>query len=278
MNQTMIRIKAYYDKLGKSERKIADWVLTHPDEILPISISELAERSSSSEATIVRFSRRLGFSGFQDFKISFANYTPAGLTDESVSESDDCLSLFGKVVTNIYTALEKTRGSLDASAMEQAVQALLRANRVVLFGLGSSASVAQDAAHKFLRLGINAYPYSDNHMQVIAASQLKEGDLAMGFSHSGSSLDVVDALKIARQRGAATIAVTGSAKSPITKTCDITLSTLADETKHNILALTSRISQLAIIDALYFRLICLSGDKSVDAIRVAEDALKNKKY
>ena len=88
MNKTLINIKALYDEMGKSEKKIADWVMLHPNEILPISISELAEKSSSSEATIVRFSRRLGFTGFQDFKISFANYSGADPVNPHIDKSD----------------------------------------------------------------------------------------------------------------------------------------------------------------------------------------------
>ncbi len=278
MNKTIINIQALYDTMGKSEKKIADWVLLHPNEILPISISELAEKSNSSEATIVRFSRRLGFSGFQDFKISFADYSVNEPVNPHISKDDSCIEVFSKVANDICISLEKTKNSIDKDALEAASDAITSARKVVIFGLGNSASTAMDAAHKFIRTGINAVAYSDNHMQAIAASHLTNGDVAIGISHSGSSIDVVDALRIAKENGATTISISGLNKSPITKVSDINLITVADETKYSILALNSRIVQLAIIDTLYFAIILHSNKKSIEAIKLTENSLKKKKY
>ncbi len=278
MNKTVINIKALYEEFGNSEKKVADWVIAHPNEILPISISELAEKSSSSEATIVRFSKKLGFSGFQDFKISFASYSAAEPTNPNISKSDRCIDIFSKVANDIYVSLEKTKNSIDKDAFENASEAIANARRVVIFGLGSSSSVALDAAHKFMRTGINAMSYSDNHLQVIAASQLSKKDVAIGISHSGSSVDVVDALRIAQQNGATTISISGTKKSPITRVSDISLCTVADETKYSILALNSRIVQLAIVDSLYFSIILKHDKQSLEAIKATENSLKKKKY
>ena len=278
MNKTLLQIKAVYDELGKSEKKIADWVFKNPDEVLPISISELADKSNSSEATIVRFSRRLGFSGFQDFKISFANYSGEKLTNANIDKNDSCMEIFGKLLEDIYTSLEKTKNTLDEKELEKASELISNAGKVVVFGLGNSASVALDASHKFLRAGINCYSYSDNHMQAIAASHLERSDVAVGISHSGSSKDVVEALQIAKEMGASTISITGSAKSPITKYSDVVLTTVADETRYSILGLNSRIVQLVIIDSLYFHIICKHDKKTLDAIKATENSLKRKKY
>lgn len=278
MNKTIINMQALYDSMGKSEKKIAEWVLLHPNEILSISISELAEKSQSSEATIVRFSRRLGFSGFQDFKISFADYSVNEPVNPHISKDDSCVDVFSKVANDICISLEKTKNSIDKDALEAASDAITSARKVVIFGLGNSASTAIDAAHKFIRTGINAIAYSDNHMQAIAASHLSKDDVAIGISHSGSSIDVVDALRIAKDNGATTISISGLNKSPITKVSDINLITFADETKYSILALNSRIVQLAIIDTLYFAIILHSNKKSIEAIKQTENSLKKKKY
>ena len=278
MNKTLINIKALYNEMGKSEKKIADWVMLHPTEILPISISELADKSNSSEATIVRFSRRLGFSGFQDFKISFADYSDREPVNPHITKTDSCSDIFSKVANDICVSLEKTKKVIDKDSLERASSAITSAKKVVLFGLGNSASVALDAAHKFMRAGINAYAYSDNHMQAIAASHLDKGDVAIGISHSGSSTDVVDALRVAKENGAVTISFSGVHKSPIARVSDISLNTVADETIYSILALNSRIVQLAIIDTLYFSIILHSNKKSIEAIKATENALKKKKY
>ena len=276
MNRTLLQIKLLYDNMGKSEKKVADWLLTHNGEILPLSITELAEKSDSSEATIVRFARRIGFSGYQELKISLAQEVEKKIANENITGSDSCYEIFEKVANDIYISLEKTKMVLSPKALEKCSEAIMNAERIMIFGLGNSASVALDASHKFLRAGCNAYAYSDNHMQAIAASHLSGKDVVIGISHSGSSKDIVDALKIAKSNGAVTACITNAGKSPITKVSDIVLCTDADETKYNILALNSRIAQLAIIDAIYYHLICRKNP--IEEIENTERALLSKKY
>ena len=126
--------------------------------------------------------------------------------------------------------------------------------------------------------GLRAAAFSDNHMQAITASHLTDRDVAIGISHSGSSKDIVDALKIARLRGATAISITNKGKSPITKVSDITLFTASNETKYTILGLNSRISQLSIISSIYYYIVYHREGISSEAIEMTETALQNKKY
>lgn len=177
-----------------------------------------------------------------------------------------------------YTALSNIqKKSLSGDNLNKAAEMIRKADNVLFFGLGNSSPVAQDAAHKLLRAGIKAYAYSDNHMQAIAAGQLTEKDVAIGISHSGSSKDIVDALKISKAAGASTICITNKGKSPILKQSDIALFTSSPETKYTILGLNSRIAALAIIDALYSYIVCHS-ETAENAIENTELALKSKKY
>ncbi|MBQ7901012.1 MAG: MurR/RpiR family transcriptional regulator [Clostridia bacterium] len=278
MNKTSLNIKVLYNEMGKVEKQIADWIFENPGKIISLSIVELAELCGCSEATIVRFSKRLGLSGYQELKISLAAESGASTINASITSDDSAFEMFEKVCNDIYCSLELTKKILNKDALDRAAQKIYSANRIVIFGLGNSASVATDASHKFLRAGLNAVSYSDNHMQVIAASHLKEGDVAIGISHSGSSRDIVDALKIAREHGAATIAITNVGKSPILKHSDIVLSTKSDETQYNILALNSRIVQLAIIDALYFYVVYNRSTEAFESIQNTEYSLLSKKY
>ena len=235
MNNTSLQIKVLYNEMGKAEKRIADWLAAHPGEIIPLSIVELAQRCKCSEATIVRFAKRLGFSGYQGLKISLAQEHGTKIVNDDVTGNETCYEIYEKICNDIYMSLEKTKKSLNEKQIDLAAKTILAANRIVIFGLGNSASVATDAAHKFLRAGCGAVAYTDNHMQAIAASQLKEGDAAIGISHSGSSIDIVEALKIAKQNKASVICITSKGKSPVTKTADIILQTDADETKYSIL-------------------------------------------
>lgn len=278
MDKTTLKMTVLYKEMGKAEKRVADWLIANPGEILPLSIVDLADRCGCSEATIVRFARRLGFGGYQELKISLAQESNTATVSTSISEDDTVDEIYDKVCNDIYCALEGTKGVLDMKALKIACDKIVAAKRIVIFGLGNSASIALDAGHKLLRAGCNAYAYSDNHMQVIAASHLGEEDVAIAISHSGSSRDIVEALKLAKQSGATTIAITNHGKSPIQKYSDVTLCTASDETKHNILALNSRIAQLSIVNAIYFYLVYNQSETAIESIRETERSLLSKKY
>ncbi|MBD9097347.1 MAG: MurR/RpiR family transcriptional regulator [Ruminococcaceae bacterium] len=281
MTSVLMAIKALYPQMGRGEKRIADWILVHPQQLIGMSISELANVCGCGDATIVRFSRRLGQVGYQGLKISIAqelsaNGSPA--EPDAVLRSDSCFDIFRKRESEISAALEYTRSVLDRDAMDRAAEALMHAGNIAIFGLGNSAPIAVDAQHKFLRAGLYASAYCDNHMQAIAASHLKPGDVALGISHSGSSVDVVSAMRLAREAGAFTVCITNYGASPITRQSDVSLFTKAEETRYSILALSSRIAQLCIIDAIYTYIINHSDRAAMEAIRETERALEEKKF
>ena len=277
MDKISLKIKLLYEEMGKAEKQIADWINDNPGKIISLSIVELAELCKCSEATIVRFSKRLGLSGYQELKISLAAESGNSPVSTHITDDDGAYDIFEKVCNDIYLSLEKTKKSINPDSLALAAEKICKSDRVIIFGLGNSAAVAIDASHKFLRAGLNAYAYSDNHMQMIASSKLTENDVVIGISHSGSSKDIVEALKTAKEHGASTITITNKGKSPILKQSDIVLSTSSDETQYNILALNSRIAQLAIIDTLYFYIV-LKRQGSLESIKETEHALLSKKY
>ena len=277
MDKVSLKIKMLYNSLGTAEKKIADWIAENPGKIISLSIVELAEKCKCSEATIVRFSRKVGLDGYQDLKLALASETRPTVST-TITANDTAGEMFDKVCNEIYCSLELTKRALDPAKLALAADAICRAKKIALFGLGNSASVALDASHKFIRAGLNATACSDNHMQMIVASHLAEGDVAVGVSHSGSSKDIVEALKVAREHGATTIAVTNVGKSPIDKVSDVVLHTSSSETEYSILALNSRIAQLAIVDTLYYYVVFNLSDKAVEAIKETERSLRSKKY
>lgn len=275
-----LRIQSIYDNLGEAEKRIAKLLLENPKEIIHYSITELAEKSNVSEATVVRFSRKLGFKGYQELKIIFAQemVSPLQSIHEEVKEDDEIPEVLDKVFQSIIETLGHTKQVLDLKQLEKAAEAILRARKVLVFGLGNSSSVAMDAQHKFLRTGIECSAYADSHMQAIVASHLLPEDVAIGISHSGSSRDIVETLQIAKECGATTICITNYGKSPILKYSDICLFTASQETRYRILALASRIAQLGIIDALYVYIAFRKKGQAYDAIQRIERALQCKKY
>ena len=277
MNKTTLKIKMLYDKMGGAERKIADWIAENPKGLIPLSITELAESCGCSEATIVRFAKRLGLCGYQELKISLAREEGTADLTNGIKPGDSCFEIFEKVSNDIYCALEMTKKSLDRDALERAAEKILNAEQIMLYGLGNSASVAIDFQHKLLRTGCRAVAFSDNHMQVISASHLTGRDVAVGISHSGSSRDIIDALAAARECGATTVSISNKGKSPIVKVSDIALFTASNETEYTILGLNSRIAQLAIVNSIYYYIVNRKAVSS-KAVELTERALQSKKF
>ena len=279
METILHKIRFSLDTMGPAERKIATYLLDHTDEILGLSITDFARRCGCGDATVVRFSRRLGLEGYQELKLRLAGEVNATSTiSAEIDQGDDCLTIFHKRMEEIQSSLRNTASVLDAEKLDAAAETVMRAERVVIFGLGNSAAVAQDAAHKVLRLGIAAQSCGDNHMQAIVASHLKRGSVAIGISHSGASKDIVEALQLCKVCGATTVCITNYGEAPIVDASDIALFTSSDETKHSILAMSSRIAQLAIFDAIYTYIVLNTDKASRQAIYNTEFALKSKKY
>ncbi len=279
MEHTLSRIRSLYTAFGRGEKKIADWLLEHPADLISLSISEVASVCGCGDATVIRFAKRLGLSGYQELKINIARELGSSITGNlSFAQEDTVMDIYNKHIADIKITLDDTRQFLNPAILKSAVEALIGARSIAIIGLGNSAPVAQDAAHKFLRAGLPASAYSDNHMQMIVASHLGPGDVVLAVSHSGSSLDIIAALEQAKAKGAATICITNHGISPILKFCDYPLFTNAQETRYSILAMTSRIAQLAIIDTLYTYIVLNGGAAISQAIHSTESALESKKY
>ena len=279
MESILHKIRFSLDKLGPAEKKIAQYVLSNAEEMVSLSISEFAQRCGCGDATAVRFSRRLGLAGYQDLKIRIATeLSAASSIDSHIEKNDSCFDIFQKRMADIHASLKNTESVLDKQKLDEAAQTIMRADRIVIFGLGNSAAIAQDATHKFLRLGLAAQACCDNHMQAIVASHLRRGSVAIGISHSGSSKDIVEALRLCKVCGATTISLSNWGSSPIVESSDIALFTKSDETKHSILAMSSRIAQLAIFDSIYTYIVLHTDKASRQAIYNTEIALQGKKY
>lgn len=278
MESLLHKIRYSYAEMGPAERKIADHLLSHTSEIIGMTISELAALCECGDATVVRFARRLGLDGYGELKLKIAaELSASSQVSSAIQKSDNCYEIFQKRIDDITASLRNTEQILDEESLRRAASAVMTTDRIVIFGLGNSAAIAQDAAHKFLRLGLSAQACCDNHMQAIIASHLKRGNVAVGISHSGQSKDIVEALSLARACGATTVSITNFGTSPIVGVSDIVLHTKSEETNYSILGMSSRIAQLAILDSLYTYVVLNTDKKAVQAIYNTEIALREKK-
>ncbi|PKG25585.1 MurR/RpiR family transcriptional regulator [Niallia nealsonii] len=268
------KIRSYYARLSEKEKKIANYILDNPEKIIHSTINELAEDLNVADATVFRFCKRIGFKGYQAMKIALASeiIKPIQQIHEEISEHDTVKTVTEKVFKSNVQTLDNTLQILNEPSIQKAVDLLRNAKRVEFYGTGGSAVIAMDAFHKFVRTGIKAFSFIDSHFQLMSASQLSETDIAVVISHSGTNKDTLNILKTAKANGAKTLSITGYPKSPIAQIADVALFTSSEETEYRSEALSSRIAQLSLIDALYVNMMILNketANRSLDKIRSA---------
>lgn len=236
--------------LNTTDRLIAECVLADPEKVVTSPIAAIKRSSGASVGSIVGFCRRLGLSGFTEFKIALArDLAQSGLP--AGAESREHGSLLDKVFDFHAQSLAETLRINSQNTFEQAARLLEKARRIEFFSIGLSYPVAYTASSKFLLIGLPAGAQFDAHMQLITATQLREGDVAFGISCSGSTRETVHCLEVARSKGAHTICLTNAMQSPITVPSDCCLYATPSEIKYFQAPLASRVTQLALIDALF---------------------------
>ncbi len=276
----IMKMKALRHSLSKSENRVMEYIINHPEEVVYLSVSGLAEKSGVSDATVIRACRRIGMSGYQDLKVTLAQdiVTPLQSIHEEISDDDSCSVIMEKVFQSTIHTLKFTHDTLRSEVIESAVEIISNSKRIAIFGLGNSHSIAINMQHKLMRLGINATAYTDSHMQTIIASYLGEKDTIFAISHSGSSKDIVDAAALAKKNNTKIISLTNIGKSPLGDISDVHLTTASNESKYRIVAIASKIAQITIIDTIYTILAIRHKNTSVDIFRNIEKALESKKY
>ncbi len=275
-----IRIQGTYNSLRTAEQRVADFILKHAEELIYLTVTELAERTQTSESTVVRLCQKIGYKGYQEFKIMLARdlVGPTETVYEQIDRTDSLSALKTKVFQANAQALKDTIEVLADEELGKAVEAIARARRVEVYGIGGSAPLALDAYHKFMRLGIHAVWLNDSDLMAMSSSLLESSDVALGISHTGASRDVCDAMENARNAGATTICITHQATSPITKVSNIKLFTAAKETAFGSDATSSRIAQLSIIDVLYAGIANQDYDHALALVQKTREASASKRY
>jgi len=276
----MQQIMEKYNSLRKSETKVADIILEHPEAAIHFSVSELAEQAGVSDPTVIRFCRSLGFKGFQDFKIYLAQSIIPGIRNihETVNQGENVPDLVRKVFDANTAAIQSTLDTLDFASIDEAIKELSNAKRIMFFGLGNSAVVAKDAYHKFFRIGIPCEWFEDSHMAMMAASIMKPEEVLVVISHSGSTTDIVDVLDVASKAGARSIAIVSHHKSPVSGKADHTLCVASTETEYRFEPMASRIAQLSVIDVLSVGVSLLHSEVYIANLEKSRKALVRKRY
>jgi DNA-binding MurR/RpiR family transcriptional regulator len=274
------RLQAARASLPPPAARIADFILTHAQDVIHMSVTEVAEKAEASEGSVVSLCQQIGARGFQQLKIALARdlVQPIQFIHEDLTRDDPAATVVEKIFRSNMQALRDTLKVLDAAAVARAVAAIRRARRVELYGIGSAAPIAEDAHYRLLRIGVEAKVVVDSHVQAISASLTGPEVTTITISHSGATHETVTATRLAREAGATTICITNFGRSPLVAHADIVLNTMARETQFRTEAMISRIAQLAIIDALIACLALADYDRSVDTIASTFEVLSTKRF
>jgi DNA-binding MurR/RpiR family transcriptional regulator len=246
-------IRSRLPELTALETRIVDLMLTDRRFNAETALRDVAQDAGVSEAMVVKLAKKLGFAGFREMRSQVAAYNelPTAELHEQLTVTDDAGTIVKKVFRTAMQALEETLAILDMSAFIRATEMLAAAGQRDFYGLGGSAQIARDVAHKFLRVGVRASVFDDSHMMLMSASLLGPGDVAVGFSHSGETEAVIRPLALARERGAGTIVITNHAASHLARTAEVVLASTAQGSPLMGENAAARIAQLNILDALF---------------------------
>jgi DNA-binding MurR/RpiR family transcriptional regulator len=255
----LITIRSLLPDLAPVEQRVAQAVLDDPGGVAWQSISELARSCGTSATSVVRFCRAVGLRGYPELRLALAQAVAQDAASvvaasSDINPGDDPVTITKKIAYSDAAAVTETASRLDVPTLVKVVDALAAASRIDIYGVGASGFVALDLQMKLQRIARPAFAWPDPHMAATSAALRGRGDVAVGLSHTGSTVDTIDALAEARAHGATTVAVTNFPWSPITEVADHVLLTAARETAFRSGAMTSRIAQLTVVDCVFVTL------------------------
>jgi DNA-binding MurR/RpiR family transcriptional regulator len=252
----LIKIRDRKDSLTPVEKLIAEYILENLEDIPHLSIKRFAQLTNTSDASVLRFCKTLGYNGYRSFIVSIS--ASIGSMDEGqkdqytdIQPGDDLSTIISNISRNNSKSIEDTLSVIDKNEIARAVKVLRQSNRIAFFGIGASGLVGIDAEQKFSRINKMCHTYTDGHSQLTAAVLLEKNDVAIFISNSGKTAEILASIEIARQSGACIIAITKYNKSELADKANIVLNISTPELTIRSGAMGSRIAMLTVIDILF---------------------------
>lgn len=269
---------AQLDFMTQADRQIAQFIIDNPERMLALSSAALAAATGRSQSSVVKFSQKLGYAGYQQLKLAVNKakalelHAPGGVIHGSIDASDSYMTILQKLISSKLLSMRETAAANAEHSIDAAVEALDNARKIQLAGVGASSLVAKDFSYKLLKLGRMVLLDSDSHIQISNAATLNQTDMLLALSQSGRSMEILRIAELARQRGATIISITGLQPNPLRELADIRLFTVADEERVRSSAITSRDAQLMLLDMLFILLVRRQEDAN-DYIHRSETAV-----
>ena len=280
----LIRVRGVLPNLRPAEQRVAQAVLADPAGISESSITAVARKCQTSETTVLRFCRALGLAGYPQLRIALAraaqfeeaDHRAGAPVTSDIAATDTLADVVAKITYAAARAVTDTAAALDVEVLQAAIDAFTMAQRVDIYSVGASALVGEHLHQKLHRIGLVSFVWSEGHLAVASAGLLSPGDVAIGISHTGTTIDTIDALRVAQRRGATTISVTNYEMSPIAAVSELVLTTVARETTFSAGVMSSRIAQFALVDCLFAGVAQRSYDQAIEALQSTSEVVQTR--
>ncbi|MBQ2923469.1 MAG: MurR/RpiR family transcriptional regulator [Tyzzerella sp.] len=277
------QIKRLYCNLTSAERKVATYIIESPQEVTGLTVHQLAEKCEVASSAVIRFCKSIQLQGFAELKIELARELGSNREEKksavpSVEHESGTEGVVRKVFGAGMQTLQDTLDMLDFSKVKQMSEVLVRARHIFLFGIGTSSTVVTDAQYRLSQLGLWATACTDILLMGVTAANLEEGDVVLAISHSGRTKAVVDAVRMAKKRGATVIAITSFKDSILYKESDLAATVFADEVTYPVEAVSARVAHICLVDSLAMLLATHNYDSFADHIKSRNDILEGIRY
>lgn len=274
-------IKAEYSEMPNSEKKLADYIFKNYDKIAEMSTTVLSKNAGIAKSVIVRFCRRLGFSGYTDFRLALSreqarneqlNFTPY------IEKDDSEIKILDKIFSADIKTLHDTATSIERADFKKAVDILYNAKSIYIYGIGTSAGIVCDFQYRLMQLGFNAFCFTDLANMKVSTLNITKNDAAIGISNSGRTVATIESLLLAKKNGAKTICLTSYPNSEIISASDCPLIVKTDEIQYPMEAISSRIAHIAVLDAIAVSIFAKDYDNTVERSAKARDLIDTVRY
>ena len=269
-------------KVTKSDKILIEYIKNNIEDVFYKRISQIAKESNIGEPTITRFSKKMGFSGLQDFKVTLAQEISSlsknrNIINSNIENDEPVIDTAKKLLTTNINTLESTVDIINGAEIHKSAQLIINAKRIYFIGIGYSGIIAQDSNYKFMRIGLNCLSFDSSHTMIMMASIMEKGDLVIAISHSGETEEIIKTVEMAKQNGVDIIAITKKKESSLKSISDIHLEYISEETLLETGSISSKLAQIFLIDLIYTQVVKEKFNEAIDRKIKTTDAIKSLK-
>lgn len=269
-------------KVTKSDKILIEYIKNNIEDVFYKPISQIAKESNIGEATITRFSKKMGFSSLQDFKVTLAQEISSlsksrNIINSNIENNEPVIDTAKKLLATNISTLESTVDIINGSEIHKSAQLIINAKRIYFIGIGYSGIIAQDSNYKFMRIGLNCLSFDSSHTMIMMASIMQKGDLVIAISHSGETEEIIKTVEMAKQNEVDIISITKKKESNLKSTSDIHLEYISEETLLETGSISSKLAQIFLIDLIYTQVVKEKFNEAIDMKIKTTDAIKSLK-